>query len=129
MRSPKSEESNYKIVHDRLLKRISIPAKNIHRIRGEENPEKEAVRYANEIRSHLALKKGDTNFFDWVLLGVGANGHTASLFPQQNIINSKKLCEVAQHPDTGQNRITMTPAAITCHRALPIIVLAKKKLK
>jgi 6-phosphogluconolactonase len=109
---PNNNESNYKMVSDHLINDILIPEANIHRIRGEENAEKEALRYAKDIKNHLALRKGDVNFFDWVLLGVGADGHTASLFPGQNIINSPKLCEVARHPDTGQQRITMTPAAI-----------------
>lgn len=109
---PNSEESNYKIVYDHLLDHILIPEENIHRIQGEDNPEKESLRYAKEIQSHLALRNGNINFFDWVLLGVGADGHTASLFPGQNIINSKKLCEVVRHPKTGQSRITLTPAAI-----------------
>ncbi len=125
--SPKNEESNYKIASDHLLKHISIPAKNIHRIRGEENPEKEAIHYAKEIQSHLALRKGDINFFDWVLLGVGTDGHTASLFPQQDIINSKKLCEVSQHPDTGQKRITMTPATINRSHRITYHVIGEEK--
>jgi 6-phosphogluconolactonase len=125
--SPDNEESNCKMVYDHLLDHISIPEENIHRIKGEDNPEKESLRYANEIQSHLALRKGNTNFFDWVLLGVGTDGHTASLFPGQNIINSKKLCEVARHPKTGQPRITMTPAAINLSSRITFHCIGKGK--
>ena len=124
---PNNYESNYKNIYDILLKYISIPEKNIHRIKGEKNPEKEAPRYANEINDHLSLRKGDTNYFDWVLLGVGVDGHTASLFPDQNIITSSKLCETARHPETGQFRITLTPYAIKKATSITYHVVGESK--
>ena len=123
---PDNEESNYKVVCHHLLNKISIPKANIHRIQGEENPEKESLRYAIEIKNHLTLKKNN-NFFDWVFLGIGTDGHIASLFPDQSIINSARLCEVAQHPDTGQNRITMTPRALKNSARITYHVIGKKK--
>ncbi|MBT5470449.1 MAG: 6-phosphogluconolactonase [Nitrospina sp.] len=109
---PDDEESNFKIVSHFLLNHISIPEKNIHRMRGEENPKDEAKRYADDIRKHFASKNNPKQGFDWVFLGLGTDGHTASLFPGQDaLINPMDFCEVAQHPQTKQYRITMTSLA------------------
>ena len=124
---PTDEDSNYKIISHYLLNHISIPAKNIHRIRGEGNPKEESLRYSRDIQNHLKARKGKANFFDWVFLGVGLDGHTASLFPGNDSINSTKLCEVAQHPETGQNRITMTPFAITKSDRITYHVFGERK--
>ena len=125
--APNNEESNYKIIYDHLLIKIPIPKENVHRIRGEENPENEAIRYTQDIQKHLALRKGNINFFDWVFLGIGTDGHTASLFPGQNIINSKKLCKATQNPDTRQNRITMTLAALNKSDRVTYHVIGENK--
>lgn len=125
--SPDDEESNYKIVSHYLLNHIPIPETNIHRLRGEENPVKESFRYAEDIQNHLALKKEGTRFFDWVFLGVGLDGHTASLFPGHDLVNSRKLCEVVRHPETGQSRITMTPLAINNSGRTTYHVIGSKK--
>ena len=126
---PESNESNFGKLHRVLLHSIPIPSANLHRIKGEGNPTIEANRYACEIQNHFTLRSNSNYFFDWILLGIGDDGHTASLFPQQDIINSIKLCEVSQHPDTGQKRITMTPMAINRSRRITYHVIGSKKAK
>jgi len=125
---PESEESNYGNCRRFLLNHIPIPIENVHRIRGEDDPEVESIRYALEIQEHALLRKGQTNIFDWVFLGIGNDGHTASLFyGDDSIIGSLKLYEVARHPETDQNRITLTPSAIRKSNRTTYHVIGREK--
>jgi len=109
---PESDESNFGMAHRTFLHAIPIPHENVHRIRGEEDPANEANRYSLEIRSHIILKKNGDHCFDWVLMGLGMDGHTASIFPgKENLINAPDLCGVVRHPQTKQKRITLTGLA------------------
>ena len=111
--SPEHEESNYLNIQRTFLSDIQIPEENIHRVRGEKEPSGESLRYEKEIINHLALRKDERKLFDWVLLGVGSDGHTASLFPgQESLLDTQRLCAVVEHPVTGQKRITLTPCAL-----------------
>jgi len=126
--SPVSEESNYQTICHALLDHVPIPENNVHRMKGEEEPEEESIRYAREIKDHMTLRGQQDTFFDWVLLGVGADGHTASLFPgQEKILKSSSLCEVASHPETGQTRITLTPSAIQRSASITYHVIGQGK--
>jgi 6-phosphogluconolactonase len=109
---PENSESNYGMTKQVLLDKINIPENNIHRIKGEDDPVKEAERYAKEILLNVRTKE-IFPVFDLVILGIGDDGHTASIFPgNQNLINSEKICEVAVHPLSGQKRITLTGKVI-----------------
>ena len=79
---PEDENSNYKMAHDLLFSRIVIPDENIHRIKGENPPASEADQYAAEIEKYLN-SRDNLPVFDLVLLGMGEDGHTASIFPDQ----------------------------------------------
>ncbi|MDX1283559.1 MAG: 6-phosphogluconolactonase [Draconibacterium sp.] len=106
--SPEDEQSNYKMTVEHLLTNINIPEANIHRVRGEDDPEKEAVRYSKEMEDTLN-SRGKDPVFDLILLGLGDDGHTASIFPDQlELFEHEQSCAVAQHPLTGQKRITIT---------------------
>ena len=128
--SPESEESNYHAICRAFLNHVPIPKKNVHRIKGEEEPEKESVRYAQEIKDHMMLRGLQDVFFDWVLLGIGEDGHTASLFPgQEKLLKTSRLCEVARHPATDQTRITLTPSAIQRSTCIIYHVVGQEKSK
>jgi 6-phosphogluconolactonase len=109
---PTQNESNFKNAQINLLSKIGIPEVNIHRIKGENDPEKEVARYADEIASIVPAFE-EIPRFDLVLLGMGDDGHTASLFPgQESIIFSGNLVEASENPKTKQKRITLTPYCI-----------------
>ena len=111
--SPEHEESNYLNIQRTFLNGIQLPGENVHRIRGEEESSGESLRYEKEIIDHLMLRKNEEKLFDWVLLGLGSDGHTASLFPgQESLLDTQNLCAVVEHPDSGQKRITLTPYAL-----------------
>ena len=122
-----SEESNYKMANESLLKNIPIPKENIFRINGENNPVKEAARYEEILKSNLPSDTGIPQF-DLILLGLGEDGHTASIFPNQvNLFYSARLCEAAVHPQTKQKRITLTGKIINNAKLVVFIVTGKNK--
>lgn len=105
---PDHAESNYRMTAEHLLSQIDIPAGNIHRIRGEEDPSGEALRYAALLKENISLKYRLPHF-DLVMLGMGEDGHTASVFPYEMALwDSRSYCEVATHPESGQQRVTIT---------------------
>lgn len=109
---PNHQESNYKTANDLLFSKISIPEENIHQVKGENDPEKEALSYSSQIRESLISRNG-WPVFDLILLGMGDDGHTASIFPNQlELLNSENVCEVATHPASGQKRVTLTGKVI-----------------
>ncbi len=127
---PDNEESNYKMTNDHLFNLINIPKENIHRIKGESDPKIEVQRYAQEIAKNVRSENGFP-VFDLVILGLGDDGHTASIFPDQlNLIDSTEITEIAIHPVTGQKRITLTGTVINNAKLITFLVTgANKKAK
>jgi 6-phosphogluconolactonase len=120
-------ESNYGVAYRLFLKPLAINISNIHRIRGEDNPEEEAIRYAEEILKHVPVRN-NIPVFDWIFLGLGDDGHTASIFPDQlNLLYSDKICEVAVHPQTGQKRITLTGKTLINAKRITFIITGTSK--
>jgi len=109
---PGNSESNFGVAQHLLFSRISIPAENIHRIKGENAPGSEALSYSAQIQENISHQDG-WPIFDLILLGMGDDGHTASIFPDQmHLLNSEHICEVATQPQIGQKRITLTGKTI-----------------
>ena len=109
---PTSNISNFKNVQNNLLSKINIPEENIHRIHGENDPEEEAIRYGKVIAEFVPMKD-DIPHFDLILLGIGDDGHTASLFSgQEKLFFSGNMAETSINPQNDQRRITLTPYLI-----------------
>jgi 6-phosphogluconolactonase len=124
---PDDEESNFGMTNRTLFSKIDIPSDNIHRIKGEMDPEEEAFRYSEEIAGFLGKRDG-LPLFDVMLLGLGEDGHTASIFQSNmELLYSDKVCEVASHPVTLQKRITITGRVINNSDLLVFLVAGKKK--
>jgi len=124
---PDDVESNYGMAKKYLLDFIDIPEENVHRIKGENNPELEAERYSKEI-SKIVNPKNGLPRFDIMMLGIGEDGHFASIFPDQmHLLKSNKICEVAVHPSSGQKRITLTGNVINNSEQVSFLVTGKGK--
>lgn len=126
--APEDEQSNYGECKKLLLDKISIPVTNIHRVVGESDPEMEAKRYGETIKDHVALDKSGLPEFDMIMLGMGGDGHTASIFPHQmELLTSKEICEVAVHPESGQKRVTITGPVINAAKHVVFLITGAGK--
>lgn len=124
---PDHKESNYGMTHEHLFKHIDIPAGNIHRVRGELDPQLEVRRYEQEIKDHLP-KVGVWPRFDLVILGLGTDGHTASIFPHQmELLEDPNVCVLAEHPDSGQIRVSLSGKAINSARRISFLATGASK--
>lgn len=123
------KQSNYGMTKDLLLNHIDIPQENIHRIKGEQEPEQEAARYSRELLNFVPLKNNLPNF-DLMILGIGEDGHTASIFPDQmQLLHSEKICEVTLKPDTNQKRISLTGKVINNADRIIFLAVGDRKSK
>ena len=120
-----SPESNYMIADQHLFQKISVPEENIHRIMGENDPSGEVIRYASEIRKYTPERNGYP-LFDVVILGLGEDGHTASIFPgDEKLFRLRQVCYETMHPQTGQKRITISGKMINNAAAVYFLVAGK----
>ncbi|NKI32637.1 6-phosphogluconolactonase [Croceivirga thetidis] len=124
---PSDDQSNYKMTVEHLFSKIDVPSKNIHRVLGEADPMGEAMRYANLLEINLDRVEGVPQF-DLVILGMGDDGHTASIFPHEIALwNSNDHCVVATHPDSGQKRVSINGKVINCSKEVVFLVTGSSK--
>lgn len=105
-----SPENNYRMLHENLLGRIQIPSENIHPIpTGQSSPDISAKTYEEEMRRFFKLDENSIPHFDLILLGIGEDGHTASLFPGTDALKETKRLVIPVRPgEPLMNRISLT---------------------
>lgn len=119
-----SPDSNFRLIRETLLEGISLPARNIHAIATDEpDPQGAARRYEGELITFFRLSRGELPHFDLVMLGMGTDGHTASLFPGSPAVNNKRLLACAASPPRGgHERITLTLPVINSAKNIVFLV-------
>lgn len=127
---PDHPESNYRMAYEALLSKVPVPSHQIHRIRGElPNPAEAAARYERELRDAFAVSS-DVPRFDLILLGMGEDGHTASLFPGSQVIHeTTKLVAAPWVERLHAYRITLTPVVLNAARHVWFLVCGEAKAR
>lgn len=123
---PDHEQSNYRLAYEELISKIPMPSANIHRIRGELDPAEAAREYEEELHRHF----GDPGIpvFDLILLGVGQDGHTASLFPDEETLKEDVRLVIPSYSEADGNwRVTLTLPVL--NNAFDILLLVSGKSK
>ncbi|SRR5579871_6626570 len=125
---PEDPASNYAMAHRTMLSRLGLDQSQIHRIRGEDDPEVAAAEYEGELREFFSLGAGEFPRFDLLLLGLGDNVHIASLFPGLPAIHETSRLAVAVEVDAPQRkRITLTPPVLNSAARVMFIVSGRNK--
>jgi len=131
---PNHPDSNYRMASQALLSKVPLPSENIHRMHGEDPPEEAAAAYAQELEKAFGLEHGDgpspENFpsFDLILLGMGPDGHTASLFPGTQALQERGRPVTVNHvPRLNSDRITLTAPAINQAGQVWFLVVGEDK--
>ena len=125
---PDHKDSNYRMTREALLDKVPMKPGQIFRIEGELEPEQAAARYESAIRNHLRLEGAEGPVFDLLALGMGPDGHTASLFPHTAAIHELIRIAVANHvPQLNTWRVTLTSPVINEARDVFFLIAGKDK--
>jgi len=125
---PENVMNNFGMTKDHLFDKVpEIPNNNIYRIHGENEPEEEALWYGTVLKNKL-MQRQDIPCFEIIMLGLGDDGHTVSVFPNQiELWDSKDICEVGEHPESKMQRVTITGRVV--NNAQYVVFLATGKNK
>ncbi len=123
-----NDMNNYSMTKEHLLSKIpNILPRNVRRIHGESEPEEEAERYGQILERKLLQNEG-VPCFELVMLGLGDDGHTASIFPNQmKLWDSKKTCVVGEHPASKMKRVSVSGTVINNAQYVVFLVMGENK--
>lgn len=120
---PTHPDSNYRMTNETLLSQVPLAPERVHRMEGELDPVVAAARYESMIRNSFRLEGAETPTFDLILLGMGDDGHTASLFPHTEALNDLTDIVTANHvPQKDTWRITLTWPVINQGREVAFLI-------
>ena len=122
---PDNADSNHRLAHATLLSRVAIPAANVHRIRGEDDPATAAIAYEKDL---LDATDG-TGALDVVHVGMGPDGHVCSLFPGHPLLHDdvRLVAAITGSPKPPPSRVTLTLQALARARQLWFLVAGAAK--
>jgi 6-phosphogluconolactonase len=119
--------SNFKMANECLLEPLNIPEANVYRMRTDVPLDEAVAAYESTLCSVFSLQAGDVPRFDLIQLGMGPDGHTASLFPQAYEVDTKKLVAWTVQPTAPHHRITLTPRVLQAGAQIMVLLTGKDK--
>jgi 6-phosphogluconolactonase len=120
-------DSNYRMIEANLLRRVSIPRRNVHPVLVDQEPRAAAEAYEGELRRFFRLADGEPPRFDLIMLGLGADGHTASLFPGHAAAGETRLAVPVSRPAPDHDRVSLTLPVINAAEAVVFLVIHAAK--
>jgi len=126
---PGDPESNYRLAQNELLSKVAVREEQVFRLRGEIDPERAAAEYEQAVRDAVPAGADRTPRFDLLLLGLGADGHTASIFPGSPLLDDtgERLVAAVYVPHLDAQRLTFTPRLLNAGRNVIFLVAGADK--
>jgi 6-phosphogluconolactonase len=125
---PDHPQSNYRLVRESLLARVKITTENVHRMQGEKDPAVAALEYEAVLKEFFRLPAGALPHFDLILLGIGEDGHTASLFPESGALEATEGLVTACYVDKLKaHRLTLTLPVLNAGKHIVFLVAGRSK--
>jgi 6-phosphogluconolactonase len=126
---PDHPDSNYRMTREALIDHVPLPPENVHRVRGEDPPEQAAVAYERLLRELFGPDDPPARTFDLVLLGMGRDGHTASIFPGSAAVGETHRWAMPVHVETPRDmwRVTVTTVVLNAAADVTFLVAGPDK--
>jgi 6-phosphogluconolactonase len=125
---PDHPDSNFRMVQESLLSKVQIPSENVHRMMREKEPEQAATEYEEHLRQFFHLPRGGVPRFDLIFLGLGEDGHAASLFPGSPALDEQnRLVATVYVERLKAYRLTLTLPVINAAAQVSFLITGENK--